>query len=64
MKVHLVFHATLVSHIVINSLLEQRQESRESIVAKNGERSWYVNSILNFKRDRRFSPSLLKYYID
>jgi hypothetical protein len=39
MKVHLVFHTTLVSHIVINSLLKQRQESNKFIVVKNGERS-------------------------
>ena len=64
MKVHPVFHATLLSHTANDPLPGQRQEPREPVVAENGERSWYVNSILNSKRDRRYNPPLLKYYVD
>ena len=64
MKVHPVFHATLLSHTASDPLPGQRQEPREPVVAENGERSWYVNSILNSKRDRRYNPPLLKYYVD
>ncbi len=64
MKIHSVFHVTLLSHVTIDSLLDQRQESRELVVAENDEWAWYVNRILNSKLDQRYSSSLLKYYID
>ncbi len=64
MKIHSVFHVTLLSHVTINSLLNQRQESCKLVVAENDEWAWYVNCILNFKLDQRYSSSLLKYYID
>ena len=64
MKVHPVFHANLLSHVATDPLPGQRQEPRAPVVAENGERSWYVNSILNSKLDRRYSPPLLKYYMD
>ncbi len=64
MKIHSVFHVTLLSHVTIDSLLDQRQESRELVVTENNERAWYVNCILNSKLDRRYSSSLLKYYIN
>ena len=64
MKIHSVFHVTLLSHVTIDSLLGQRQEPREPVVAENDERAWYVNRILNSKLDRRYSSSLLKYYIN
>ncbi len=64
MKVHSVFHAILLSHIANNLLSSQRQKSWELIIIKNDERFWYVNSILNFKHDRCYNSSLLKYYID
>jgi hypothetical protein len=41
MKVHSVFHATLLSHTASDPLPDQRQEPRESVIAENGERSWY-----------------------
>ncbi len=64
MKIHSIFHAILLSHIASDFLSNQRQKSWELIVIKNDERFWYVNSILNFKRDRCYNLSLLKYYID
>ena len=64
MKVHPVFHATLLSHVATDPLPGQRQEPREPIFAENGERAWYVNAILNSKMDRRYNPPLLKYYVD
>lgn len=64
MKVHPVFHATLLSHVANDPLPGQRQEPREPVVAENGERAWYVNRVLNSKLDKRYSPPLLKYYLD
>ena len=64
MKVHPVFHASLLSHVATDPLPGQRQEPREPIFAENGERAWYVNAILNSKMDRRYNPPLLKYYVD
>ena len=63
-KVHSVFHVTLLSHVVTDPLPGQRQEPHEPVIAENGERAWYVNRVLNFKLDRRYSLPLLKYYID
>ncbi len=64
MKIHSVFHVTLLSHIMNDFLSNQHQKSQELIIVKNDERFWYVNSILNFKHDRYYNSSLLKYYID
>ncbi len=64
MKIHSIFHVIFLSHIASDFLLSQRQKFWELIIIKNDERFWYVNSILNFKRDRCYSSSLLKYYID
>ncbi len=64
MKIHSVFHVTFLNHITSNFLSSQRQKSWELIVIENDERFWYVNSILNFKRDRCYNSSLLKYYVD
>ena len=64
MKIHLVFYITFLNHIVTDSLSSQILESRESLIVENDERIWYVNNILNFKRDRRYNSSLLKYYVD
>ena len=64
LKIHSIFHITLLNHIVIDSLSNQILESRESLIVENDERVWYVNNILNFKRDRRYNSSLLKYYVD
>ena len=64
MKIHPVFHASLLSHVAQDPLPGQRQEPREPVIAENGERSWYVNSITNSKYDRRFQPPLLKYYVN
>ena len=64
MKIHPVFHASLLSHVAQDPLPGQRQEPREPVVAENGERAWYVNNITNSKYDRRFQPPLLKYYVN
>ncbi len=64
MKIHSVFHVILLSHIASDSLSSQRQKSREFIIIKNDKRFWYVNSILNFKRDRCYNSFLLKYYVN
>jgi len=64
MKIYLIFHVTLLNHIASEFLSSQRQKSWELIIIKNDERFWYVNSILNFKRDKCYNSSLLKYYID
>ncbi len=64
MKIHLIFHVTLLNHIASDFFLNQRQKSWEFIIIKNDERFWYVNSILNFKHDRHYNSSLLKYYVD
>jgi len=64
MKIHSIFHVILLNHITSDFLLNQHQKSWELVVIKNDERFWYVNSILNFKRDRCYNSSLLKYYID
>ena len=64
MKIHSIFHVILLNHIASDFLSSQRQKSWELIVIKNDERSWYVNSILNFKRDKHYNLSLLKYYVD
>ncbi len=64
MKIHSVFHVTLLSHIANDFLSNQHQKFWELIIVENDERFWYVNSILNFKRDRHYNSSLLKYYVD
>jgi len=38
MKIHSIFHVTLLSHIASDSLSNQRQKSQELIVIKNDER--------------------------
>ncbi len=64
MKIHLIFYVILLNHITSDFLLSQHQKSWKFVIVKNDERFWYVNSILNFKRDRCYSSSLLKYYVD
>ncbi len=64
MKIHSIFYVILLSHITSDLLSNQHQKSQEFIIVKNDERFWYVNSILNFKRDRCYNSSLLKYYIN
>ncbi len=64
MKIHSIFHVTLLNHITSDFFLSQHQKSWELIIVKNDERFWYVNSILNFKRDKCYNSSLLKYYIN
>ncbi len=64
MKIHSIFHVILLNYIASDSLLNQHQKSWKLIIVKNNKRFWYVNSILNFKRDKHYNSSLLKYYID
>ncbi len=64
MKVHSIFHVIFLSHITSDFLSSQRQKSQKLIIIKNDKRFWYVNSILNFKHDKYYNSSLLKYYID
>ena len=63
MKVHSVFHATLLSHVATDPLPGQHQELWEPVVAENGEWVWYVIRIFNSKVNQRFNPPLLKYYV-
>ena len=37
MKVYSVFHVTLLSYVITDSLSDQRQESRESVIAENSK---------------------------
>jgi len=39
MKIHSVFHVILLSHVTIDFLLDQRQESRELVIAENDEQA-------------------------
>ena len=64
MKVHPVFHTTLLSHVATDPLPGQRQEPWEPIVTENGERAWYVTRIFNFKVNQHFNSPLLKYYVE
>ena len=64
MKIHSIFYVILLNHIASDFLSNQRQKFQELIIIKNDKRFWYVNSILNFKRDKHYNSSLLKYYID
>ena len=64
MKIHFVFHVAFLSQMTIESLLDQIQQFKKSIIVENDERAWYVNRIINFKLNRRYNFSLLKYYVD
>ncbi len=64
MKIHFIFHVILLNHIVSDFLSSQRQKFQELVIIENDERFWYVNSILNFKHDKHYNSSLLKYYIN
>ncbi len=64
MKIHSIFHVILLNHITSDFFLSQHQKSWKLIIVKNDERFWYVNSILNFKHDKCYNSSLLKYYIN
>ena len=64
MKVHSVFHITLLSHVATDPLPGQRQEPWEPVVAENSEWAWYVTRIFNSKVNQRFNPLLLKYYVE
>ena len=64
MKIYSIFHVILLNHITSDFLSSQRQKFWELVIIKNDERFWYVNSILNFKHDRYYNSSLLKYYIN
>ncbi len=64
MKIYSIFHVTLLNYITSDSLSSQRQKLQELIIIKNDERFWYVNSILNFKRDKCYNSFLLKYYVN
>ena len=64
MKIYSIFYVILLNHIASNFLSSQRQKSQELVVIKNDKRFWYVNRILNFKHDKHYNSSLLKYYIN
>ena len=63
MKVHSVFHVTLLSHVATDSLSDQCQEPWEPVITENSERAWYVTRIFNFKVNWCFNSPLLKYYV-
>ena len=62
-KVHSVFHITLLSHVTTDPLSGQCQEPWEPVVTENSERAWYVIRIFNFKVNRCFNSLLLQYYV-
>ena len=64
MKVHSVFHVILLSYVITDSLPGQRQEPHKPVIAENNKWAKYVNRVLNFKLNRWYSLSLLKYYIN
>ena len=64
MKVHSVFHITLLSHVTTDPLPGQCQEPWESVITENSERAWYVTRIFNSKVNQRFNSLLLKYYVE
>ena len=63
-KIHPVFHANLLQHEADEPLPCQHPAPREPVEAEDGQREWYVNSLLNSKYDRRFQPSLLQYFVN
>ena len=63
MKVHSVFHVTLLSHVATDSLSGQCQELWEPVITENDERAWYVTRIFNSKVNQCFNSLLLKYYV-
>ncbi len=64
MKIHSIFYVILLNHITSDFLLNQHQKSWKLIVIENDKKFWYVNSILNFKHDKCYNSSLLKYYVN
>ena len=63
-KIYSIFHVNFFLHETNDSLSEQRQKLRKSVIVSNEQREWYVNSILNSKIDRKFQSSLLKYFVN
>ena len=63
MKIHSVFHITLLSYMATDPLSGQCQELWEPVITENSERAWYVIRIFNFKVNQRFNSLLLKYYV-
>ena len=64
MKVHSVFHLTLLSYVTTDPLSDQCQELWELIITENSEWVWYVIRIFNFKVNQCFNSLLLKYYVE
>ena len=64
MKVHSVFHTTLLSHVITDPLPDQCQEPWEPVVTENSEQAWYVIRIFNSKVNWHFNSPLLKYYVE
>ncbi len=64
MKIHSIFHVTFLNHITSDFLSNQHQKLQKLIIIENDKRFWYVNSILNFKHDKYYNSSLLKYYVN
>ena len=64
MKVHSVFHITLLSHVTTDSLPGQCQELWEPVITENSEWAWYIIRIFNSKVNQCFNSPLLKYYVE
>ena len=61
-KIHPVFHVNLLQHDPADPFPGQHPVPRDPVIAEDGQREWYVNSILNSKYDRRYQPPLLQYF--
>lgn len=64
LEIHPVFHISLLQHEATDPLPRQYQDPREPMVAQDGAKELYVNSILSSKYDRQFKTPLLRYLVD
>jgi hypothetical protein len=63
-KIHFIFHVNLLQHDANDFFLEQRSKSKDLVIAEDEQKEWYVNDIQNFKLNKRFQSSLLKYLVN
>jgi hypothetical protein len=63
-KIYFVFYVNLLQHDANNFFLEQRSKTKDLVIAEDEQKEWYVNDIQNFKLNKRFQSSLLKYLVN